>query len=840
MNPQKLVDNFSTHLKNTIARAISLAAYLGAPQVEPPHLLAALTKEEGAIGSEVLKRVGMTYESIIKLLVRKYDVESINELPSVDSNLPELSAATRSVLEKAMLLAYNRSHNYIGTEHLLYGLIASKEPITLEIFDQHKVSYDEIGQFLETAFQNTGKFTDLDEMTGVFDHLEQEEINNQAAQTPFIGNMMKPKQKHMSAIEQFTVTLTSREAGATLDPVIGRDREIDRIINILARRNKNNPILVGEPGVGKTAIVEGLAKRISHGEVPDILKRKQIISLDLTLLIAGTIYRGEFEARLKQIIDEVTEHPNYILFIDELHNIIGAGSNQGTLDAANILKPALARGQLHCIGATTYDEYKKYIAADPALERRFETIHVDEPSIEETIDILKGLKQYYEEFHRVKISDPAIEKAVELSSKYIHDKFQPDKSIDLIDEASAQVRAGKKSSALEKKYYDLLDQFDLLEEKKETAIQKEKLKEAVQLKKKLEKLEEKIVALSKQLDTKRQGPSLAVDETGIAQTVSNKLGIDFQVVLKNEWEELETLAPRLKTRLIGQEKAIEQLVSTLQQSYVGMTRKDKPFASFLFVGPSGVGKTELAKVLAEELFHDKKALIKLDMSEYSEAHSVSKILGAPAGYVGFKERNQLLDEIRKRPYSVVVLDEIDKAHPDVRKLLLQMLDEGHITDSSGKKTSLKHAIIILTSNVAAELFKTAGIGFGSAKSTGAELEKTIHGRLKEELGSALLSRLDRSILFYPLATDDLATIIKNHLELINAELAGKRAISIKADNTAIDSIIKENYSPDLGARNIPATVERILNELIVEIIKEHKTDKHQFTLTHKASGYSLK
>lgn len=843
MNSQKLIDNFSTHLKNTIARAISLAGFLSTNQVQPVHMLAALIKEEGAIGADILKRLEMTYESILIHIAPELEAPTSNDLKEVDTNIPELSQATRDVLEKALLLGYNRGHNYIGTEHLLYGLLVSPDTSVRDIFIAHEISYKDVEQALETAFQNTSKFTDIDEMTDVFEHIQEEEAGQQPPNASIgqMKNMMKPKQKQITAVEQFTTLLTSKKKCEKLDPVIGREKEIERMIHVLGRRNKNNPILVGEPGVGKTAIVEGFAKRIAEGNVPDMLKRKKIISLDLTLLIAGTIYRGEFEARLKQIIDEVSEDPDYILFVDELHNIIGAGSNQGTLDAANILKPALARGQLRCIGATTYDEYKKYIAADPALERRFEMIHVDEPTVEETLEILKGIRRYYEDFHKVRIEDEALQKAVELSSKYIHDKFQPDKSIDIVDEAASKVRGSKKSSSREKKYFALLTERDSLIEQKEKAIEEERLKEAMQLKKRIERLDARIVHNELELKEKSELPLPVVTAKEIALTISTKLSIEPDVVMQNEWEQLEQLEGKLKKNIIGQDAALKKIVETLQQSYIGYTRERKPFASFLFVGPSGVGKTELTKVLAQELFHDEKALTKLDMSEFSEAHSVSKILGAPAGYVGFKERNPLLDAIRKRPYSVVVLDEIDKAHPDVRKLLLQMLDEGSITDSGGKKTSLSHAIIILTTNIGAELFKTSGIGFGSSNTQGTELEKTINGRLKEELGSPLLSRLDQTILFRPLTSTDVELIIKNHVALINKALAKKQAIKVKVDATALSSIIREHYNTDLGARNIPRSVERILNQLLVRVLKEKpQPEKNTFTLTHKPSGYSLK
>lgn len=839
MNPQALVDNFSTHLKSTIARSISLAAYLQVDAVDPVHLLAALTHEEGAVGAEILKRLEMTHETVLPLIAAEENIE-LKQLQSISgsSNLPELSEQTRTVLEKALLLAYDRSHNYIGTEHLLHGLITSGNDDIRHVFVAHKIEYKEVEGFVETALQNTSKFSDIDNMQGVFEGMQDEHSQNNTSIMPFTGSGTKQK-KSNTALNQFTVNLTHKKQTEQLDPVIGREHEIERIINTLARRNKNNPILVGEPGVGKTAIVEGLAKRIAEGNVPELLKRKKIISLDLTLLIAGTIYRGEFESRLKQIMDEIAENDQYILFIDELHNIIGAGSNQGTLDAANILKPALARGQLRCIGATTYDEYKKYIASDPALERRFEVIHVEEPSIDETTQILTGLSQYYESFHSVSITKAAIEKAVELSSKYIHDKYQPDKSIDIIDEAAARVRSRHKTSTLAQKYHKLLKQKETYEEKKAQAIEQEELRRALQWKKKLERIEQKITTLEAQLQTEKKAKQGRVGAKDVAETVSNKFGINLDIVLSNEWDQLQTLEKRLKKHIVGQDEALGTVVQELQQSYIGITRTNKPFASFLFVGPSGVGKTELAKVLATELYHDPKALIKLDMSEFSESHSISKLLGAPAGYVGFKERNRFLDEINKRPYSVIVFDEFDKAHPDVRKLLLQMLDEGYVTDSGGKQIQLKHAIIILTSNVGADLFKSSGIGFGGTGTTEQnKIETHVKQQLKEELGSSLLSRLDRTILFHPLATTDIAKIVKKHVQIINEQLKNNHNISIKLHKSAVDSIISEYYNQDLGARNIPTSIDHILNNLVIDVIK-NKPQEGALTLSHKSSGYTL-
>jgi len=832
MITQKLIDNFSSHLRSTIARAISLAAYLKLDHVEPVHLVVSLTQETGSVGAEILKRFNMTHDSVMPLVAAETDVD-ITKINSVNgsSRLPELSENTRLVLEKALLLGYDRSHNYVGTEHLLHGLITSGDVDVRNIFVEHLIEFKDIESIVETSLQNTSKFSDIDDVADVFNSMDDGPDHGIQNITP---TPVKQK-KSSSVLAQFTSNLTHKKQHKNLDPVIGREKEIERIIYTLARRNKNNLILVGEPGVGKTAIVEGLAKRIAAGDVPDSLRRKKIVSLDLTLLIAGTIYRGEFESRLKAIMDEIAENPDYILFIDEIHNIIGAGSNQGTLDAANILKPALARGQLRCIGATTYDEYKKYIASDPALERRFELIHVDEPSVADTNKILQGIKPYYEEFHNVTITNEAISRAVELSNKYIHGTFQPDKSIDILDESAARIKSQAASSDLQKKYYKALEQKETYEEHKTECIEQEDLQQALIWKKKLQAIEKKIKTLETQISSSNKTSTATVDADDVARTISKKMNISEQLVLSNEWDQLQTLTKRLQHHVVGQNAVLEHIVASLKKSHIGITRENKPFASFLFAGLPGVGKTELAKALAQELYQDKKSLIKLDMSEFAESHSVSKILGAPAGYVGFKERNTFLDEIKKRPYSIIVFDEFDKAHSSVRTLLLQMLDEGCITDSSGKQINLQHAIVILTTNVGSELYKSSGIGFGNAEHATQKTHAAIQKKLQEELGTPLISRLDSTLIFEPLQNKDLQTIIKRHIKHISAELKQTQNLGIKISTSAINGIITESYNQDLGARNISRRIDAILNELLIQVLSE---SEHTESVTLKKNGHT--
>lgn len=839
MDAQKLIDNFSTHLKNVIARAISLASHYDLKNVEPIHLFLALSEEQGCVAGEILNKFDITPELIKNIA----SLDSIPVKKLEPTNLPELSQVSRKVLEKGLVLAHDQEHTYVGTEHLLFGLIHAQNKEITNVFVSLSIEYEHIKEQLDISFQNTTRFSQMGDVTEIFDNMGDAPLSGSMPPPP--PEMMMPSQtkgnKKISAITQFTTNLTSKQSQNQIDPVVGRNDEIERIINILARRTKNNPILVGEPGVGKTAIVEGLAKKIAAGDVPDVLKRKKILSLDLTLLVAGTIYRGEFEARLKQIVDECANNPNYILFIDELHNIIGAGSNQGTMDAANILKPALARGQLRCIGATTYDEYKKYITSDPALERRFQMIDVEEPSNKETLKILQGIKKYYESFHNVSITKGALEEALRLSNKYIHDNFQPDKTIDLIDEAASSVKTGKQTDANDAKLFALEKKLEEYEEDKEKAILQERLKDALDLKNKIQKLSAKITNLKKTTQTVSES-KLRVTEKHVRSVLSKKMHIDETILSQNEWENLKTLEKRLGKYIVGQNPSIRNVIASLKRAQLGIQNNNKPFGSFLFVGPSGVGKTELAKRLAQELYHDSLALIKLDMGEFSESHSVSKILGSPAGYIGYKDRNPFIEKLKKRPYCVLLFDEIDKAHPDVSKLLLQMLDEGEISDSNGRKISLKHTTIILTTNIGNELFKSHGIGFGNElskkKTSHTEFTKNITDKLKEVLGNALLSRIGTLCIFNVLEKKDIEKIIKQHIEQVSKHFKKTQQFSITADSSALNSIIKETSSIDLGARNVEKKVQELLHELAVDILQD-KTKKENYKLSHEKNTYKF-
>ena len=846
MNPQDYLDSLSTHLKNTIAKSISFATSIGEDEVSPAHIMHTLAGQKGSIGSEILSQLEITPEEIEEVIGVATETDKVSKKES----LPELNENSKKALEKAMLLAHKYDHNYIGTEHLISGLVHCDDNEIESILKYYEISKKEVDKQVEIVLKSTTRFPNIDNISETLDQI-QNISNNAGGKLPPGGGkgQMKPKlfskktkgqNKDQSALEMFTTELTDKEHQEKVDPVIGREKEIERMINIICRRNKNNPVLVGEPGVGKTAIVEGLAKKITEGDVPDALKRKKIFSLDLSLLISGTIYRGEFESRLNKIIEKFTDKPDYILFIDELHNIIGAGSNQGTMDAANILKPALARGELHCIGATTLDEYKKYITDDPALERRFQSIDIDEPTIDETEQILNGVKKYYEGFHNVDITEEAIKAAAKLSTKYIHDNFLPDKAIDLIDEASSSVKVKQADDELAKKKRELQDLLEDYEENKEASIEKEEFEDAIKWKNAIENTNEKLEKVNKKVKEKRKKTDAPkVTAANIAEILSTQLAVDSEVLLKDQWSQLDDLPEKIRQDVIGQDHVIEKVTKALKKSYLGIHDQNKPIGSYLFVGPSGVGKTEMSKSLAKNLYHDQDSLIKIDMSEFSEAHGVSKLLGSPAGYVGHDKRNKFLEKVQKRPYSIILVDEFDKAHPDVQKLMLQILDEGKLTDSSGKTISFKHTIIILTTNVGAELYKSHSIGFGGEK--GVEEEKKenfIKSKLKNTFSSPLIGRLNEICLFSPLEENDIEMIVEKHVKEIGEKLQEKHGISLEATNDAIESLANEQYDSDTGIRHLEQIIDETVQNLLIEKLKEDK-NKKSLKLRKRGDSYKL-
>ena len=839
MNAKHILDNLSTHVKNVIANAISTATSLQHKQVTPTHMLSALLEEQGSVGAEILHKCSIDKKTVATVLNKHKDEPSL--LQEKNTLLPELSNTSRKILEKAMLSSYECGHNYVGTEHLLHGLIEITDKQITSIFQKNKITRKHVEEQINIILQSTSKFPNIEEITEIVEDIHETQEEHPPQQTPkrTLGHQKKHKKKQPArAIDIFTVCLTDKKVQKDIDPVIGREEEIERLIQVLCRRTKNNPVLVGEAGVGKTAIVEGLAKRIQEGTVPDALKRKKLYSLDLTLLISGTIYRGEFESRVKQLIDELSAMPDCMLFIDELHNIIGAGSNQGTMDAANILKPALARGKLRCIGATTIDEYKKYISSDPALERRIQSIPVEEPSQNDAITILQGIKKYYESYHNVRITDAAITSAVTLSAKYIHDAYLPDKAIDLIDEASAGIRILRPTSAIQKKIHATADAIAHCEKEKEIAIETEQFEKAMKLKKKKIALEKKLHTLQKQKDPVKK---TKVTEKHVAKILSKKLGIAESVLLSSEWQKIHSVNTGLKKHIHGQDHVVDCITTALQVAQL-RPHAHKPLASFIFAGPSGVGKTALAKVLAKELYHDEKALIKFDMSEFAEGHSVSKLLGSPAGYVGHNDRNLFAEHMKKRPYSVIIFDEIDKAHKDVTRLLLQILDEGELTGSNGKKIRFSHAIIILTTNLGAEFFASQGIGFGTGEKAekDAERNKKIQAHMKEVLHSALLGRITNTCIFNEISQDAAEKIVSKHIQDINTILTQKVGFTITAPKTTIAQIAKKRYNKDTGARAIEQAITTLINDLVIlQLSQTEKKTKNTYTLKAKNGDYHL-
>ncbi len=825
ISPDRFLDHFSTHLKNVIARSISVAGSMGLDGVLPAHLLLALREEQGSVGAEILNRLGASTTHLQALMGERKDPENIQ------GTIPVLGKHAKAALEKAMLVAYEHEHTHVGTEHLLFGLTTT--PGSKDTLDALclllNTSTDIIVKELETIFASISKFAESSSESADA-HTDCDHDH----QAPPLGPLpKKTRNKKKTALDAFAVELTHASNQSTIDPVIGREEEIERLIHVLARRTKNNPVLIGEPGVGKTAIVEGLAKRIHDGDVPDILKRKKILSLDLTAMVAGTMYRGEFEGRLKQVMEEVKKQPDYIVFIDELHTIIGAGSNQGSMDAANILKPALARGQLRCIGATTEDEYKKHITTDPALERRFQPITVEEPSTDEAKEILMGLREYYEAFHQVKITEEAVNAAVELSSRFIQDNFLPDKAIDLIDEAAAALRTKRKATPTEKKLANIEAELEAVLEQKESAIHSESFESAIDLKKKQSELEAVQKEIKASLGAKKQTKRGTVTDADIIAMVSRKTRIPASVLTSSEWERIDQALTDVRATIIGQEKSLTTIEGALKRAHLGLGNRKRPLTSMLFAGPSGVGKTATAKALAESLYHDEKALIRIDMSEFAESHGVSKLLGSPAGYVGFNERNRFTDALKKRPHAIVLFDESDKAHADVQKLLLQILDQGEITDSTGKKVSFRQAIIVLTTNIGAERFHKSAFGFGEAATSTAvqtDRRKTLLADLKQSFGQALTSRIEHVCTFTPLTQDHIAQIAKGHVSALSTALTASRNLTVSASEQALTAIAKRATDPQHGARTVEQVVETVIQDLLIKHFGNKQTDTEQALL----------
>lgn len=789
-------DRFTQNAKKSLENAGLLAINTGSNYIGTEHLLLGMLKAQGSIGARLLGELGVRIDN-----VPVYGNHNIQT--STPSGVIELSETAKQTITSALRIAQQYGQPYAGTEHLLYAILSQKNSRALSILRDMDVDPGAVKIELE-------KYLDAQP--------NQVEVPQHAAHRK--GN----KQSKTPALDHFGIDLTEKAAKDDLDPVVGREVQIDRMIQILNRRSKNNPVLIGEPGVGKTAIVEGLAKRIVDEKVPEMLLGKRLMMLDMASVIAGTKFRGEFEERLKKIIDEAKAAPDVILFIDELHNVVGAGSAEGAIDAANILKPALSRGEVQTIGATTLEEYRKYIEKDAALERRFQPVIVPEATVEETIEVIKGLRPRYEKFHSVKITDDAVEEAAKLAKRYIADRFLPDKAIDLIDEASSQARISRASfdgrgKRLSKQLEEILAQID-------DAVYNQDFEHAARLKSEASVIEKKLSELaSKDKDSTK----IEVTVDDIAKVVSQSTGIPMTKLVKFETESLKKLDQTIKSKVIGQDEAVDVIAKAIRRSRTGISDPSKPIGSFMFLGPTGVGKTELARVLAEELFNDKDAIIKVDMSEFMEKHNVSRLVGAPAGYVGYEDAGQLTEKVRRRPYSLILFDEIEKAHPDVFNMLLQVLEDGVLTDAKGKKVDFTNTIIIMTSNVGAKvLAKEAEIGFNTdtpkeqnkLEEIHEQMTETVTTELKKQFRPEFLNRVDHIVVFKALSKIDIEKIAELQLKELASRLEAKE-IQLKFKPNVKHLLVEKGYDIENGARPMKRAVQRYIEDkLASDIVSE--------------------
>jgi ATP-dependent Clp protease ATP-binding subunit ClpC len=778
------------------------------------HILLGLVKEGSGVGANVLKNLGVDLRKV-RLEVEKL-VKSGPEMVTM-GKLPQTPRA-KKVIEFAIEEARNLNHNYVGTEHLLLGLLREHDGVAAQVLMNLGLKLEEVR---EEVLNLLGAGVDTEEGDAV------------GAGQPGQGEARRGKSK-TPALDSFGRDLTELARENQLDPVIGRANEIERVLQILCRRTKNNPVLLGEAGVGKTAIVEGLAQQIIANEVPELLMNRRIVVLDLAMMVAGTKYRGQFEERIKAVMNEVRRAKDVILFIDELHTLVGAGGAEGAIDASNVLKPALARGEIQCIGATTFDEYRKYIEKDAALVRRFQPITVDPPTREQTVQILSGLKERYEQHHRVRISREALEAAVELSDRYITGRVQPDKSIDVIDEAGARVRL--KSMTKPPDLAELEEKIERLSVSKDEAVKGADYERAAELRDEAEKLRKDKERIQEEWRKRAAEVDGEVDEEIIAEVVSKMTGVPLQRLAKEEAQRLLHLEEELHKKVVSQEDAIKAISKAIRRARAGLKDPRRPMGSFIFVGPSGVGKTLLSKALAEFMFGDEESLIHLDMSEYMEKHNVSRLVGAPPGYVGYEEGGQLTEQIRRRPYSVVLFDEIEKAHPDVFNMLLQIMEEGRLTDSFGRHVDFRNTVLIMTSNIGADLIKGGG-GFGFAKRDSEASFENIKQVLSKEIERyfrpEFINRLDDVIVFRPLTKEDLVTIVDYEAAKVRKRLS-EQGITLEIDQKAKDFLIEKGFNPDYGARPLRRAIGTYVEDPMSEMLLSGEfVGKHKVTVTRK-------
>lgn len=806
---------FTKRANKAIEIANDIALELGHSYIGTEHILYGLAKEGAGIATKVLENQDVTADDILSKM------EELIGRDEPISNIVDFTPRTKRVVESAFLEARKLGYNFIGTEHILIGILREGDCIATKILLDLNVNipklYNEIVKIINEGedYRQDGN-EDGENISGK----KRIRGNGSYNQTP--------------TLNQFGEDLTKKAEEGKLDPIIGRKDEIERVIEILSRRTKNNPCLIGEPGVGKTAVVEGLAQKIVSGDVPEILKEKRVVTLDISGMVAGAKYRGDFEERIKKALNEVKKVGDIILFIDEIHTIVGAGAAEGAIDAANILKPLLARGEIQLVGATTLNEYRKFIEKDAALERRFSPVTVNEPSENDTIQILKGIRDKYEAHHNVKITDEAIDAAVKLSARYVNDRFLPDKAIDLIDEASskARLRTFTEPDTLKK----LQEEIEKIKSEKEEAVFNQKFEKAAELRDKEKGLKEKYDKENTKWKNKNTKEIVTISEENIAEIIANWTGIPAKKITEDENKKLKNLEVELHKRVIGQNEAVEAVAKAIRRGRVGLKDPKRPIGSFLFLGPTGVGKTELSKALAEVLFGDEDSMIRVDMSEFMEPHSVSKLIGSPPGYVGFDEGGQLTEKIRRKPYSVILFDEIEKAHPDVMNMLLQILEDGRLTDSQGRTVNFKNTVIIMTSNLGARLITDKKyLGFNHSTDSKEDIQKEyettkkeVMAELKKELRPEFINRIDEIIVFHKLNDDEINKIIEIMLKEV-VERLNEQKYKIELQPEVKELIAKEGIDKNFGARPLRRTIQNLVEDTLAEAILDGKLKKNKNT-----------
>ncbi|MEH7692732.1 ATP-dependent protease ATP-binding subunit ClpC [Bacillus altitudinis] len=795
---------FTERAQKVLALAQEEAIRLGHKNIGTEHILLGLVREGEGIAAKALEALGLVSDKIQK------EVESlIGRGQEVSQAIPHYTPRAKKVTELSMDEARKLGHSYVGTEHILLGLIREGEGVAARVLNNLGVSLNKARQ---QVLQLLGSNETGTSAAG----------SNSNANTPTLDSLARD--------------LTAIAKEDSLDPVIGRSKEIQRVIEVLSRRTKNNPVLIGEPGVGKTAIAEGLAQQIIHNEVPEILRDKRVMTLDMGTVVAGTKYRGEFEDRLKKVMDEIRQAGNIILFIDELHTLIGAGGAEGAIDASNILKPSLARGELQCIGATTLDEYRKYIEKDAALERRFQPIQVDQPSVDESIQILRGLRDRYEAHHRVSITDEAIEAAVKLSDRYISDRFLPDKAIDLIDEAGSKVRL--RSFTTPPNLKELEQKLDEVRKEKDAAVQSQEFEKAASLRDTEQRLREKVEVTKKSWKEKQGQENSEVSVDDIAMVVSSWTGVPVSKIAQTETDKLLNMEQLLHSRVIGQDEAVVAVAKAVRRARAGLKDPKRPIGSFIFLGPTGVGKTELARALAESIFGDEEAMIRIDMSEYMEKHSTSRLVGSPPGYVGYDEGGQLTEKVRRKPYSVVLLDEIEKAHPDVFNILLQVLEDGRLTDSKGRTVDFRNTILIMTSNVgASELKRNKYVGFNvqDESQNYKDMKGKVMGELKRAFRPEFINRIDEIIVFHSLEKKHLKEIVSLMSDQLTKRLK-EQDLSIELTEAAKAKIADEGVDLEYGARPLRRAIQKHVEDRLSEELLKGNIEKGQHIVLDVEDG----